>query len=104
MKKTATLLASVLCLFIFSGCSSSNNIETDFYAVPESTNLWYDSYTEVVGIRKNLNKSSGIINATYHNYQLYYCPHSETLYYYNENNEKIDISLEDIEHNHKSDE
>ena len=76
----ATLIFGVVLL---SGCSNEQTTgdTTNINRIGDST-LWYDEYTEVVGIEYGEVASSTMMNAYYHGYPLYYCWHEEVFYYY----------------------
>lgn len=92
MKKLFILIIMCVCL---TSCSNENRIPSKSIIIGEMTNMYYDEYTEIVSIYVSAYKS---VNAYYHGHALYYSAKNKNFYYYDNNENKISLTADDIKH------
>ena len=97
MKKFLIIL---ICGLFFTGCLSNadNRVQSQMSGIDGVSNMMYDTNTEIVAIHIGAYKA---VNAYYHGHPLYYCPHEEKFYYYDNNEDIVYITVKDLDHTFK---
>lgn len=96
---TIVMIATAVTVTL-TGCASFSEANekptsSSFKRVRDYYMLYYETYTETVGIKHGAGRDAILMNVYYHGYPLYYCAHKDELYYYKDDVKEI-ISIEDL--------